>query len=148
MIDPRDRVLLLRLKFDDWTGWVLPGGGIEPGEDHRTALLRELAEETGVPQPFIGPPVWNRRHVFSLGDYDGQEETAYLVPCHRFEVAPSMTAQELRSEGVVEHRWWTVDELASTGDEIRPVELHRHLAQVLEFGAPERPIQIDETSTR
>ena len=28
-------------------GWQLPQGGIDPGEDPRTAVLRELAEEIG-----------------------------------------------------------------------------------------------------
>ena len=28
--------------------WQMPQGGIDPGEDHRTAALRELEEETGV----------------------------------------------------------------------------------------------------
>ena len=28
--------------------WSLPGGRLEPGEDHRTALRREYAEETGL----------------------------------------------------------------------------------------------------
>jgi len=29
-------------------GWELPGGRAEPGEDERTALVRELREETGL----------------------------------------------------------------------------------------------------
>ncbi len=28
--------------------WCVPGGGIEPGEDERTAVVRELREETGL----------------------------------------------------------------------------------------------------
>ncbi len=29
--------------------WQMPQGGIDPGEDPRSAALRELAEETGIP---------------------------------------------------------------------------------------------------
>ncbi len=29
--------------------WQMPQGGLDPGEDHRTAALRELEEETGIP---------------------------------------------------------------------------------------------------
>ena len=28
--------------------WVFPGGAVDPGEDHRTAAVRELAEEAGI----------------------------------------------------------------------------------------------------
>ena len=146
MIDPGDRVLMVRLEFDDWTGWVLPGGGVEPGEDNLTALRRELAEETGVPETFIGPPVWNRRIVAPMmsGRYDGQEELVYLVPCHRFDVDPGMSAEQLRAEGVVEHRWWTVAEITATDESVRPAQLGELVARILEHGAPEEPIQLDE----
>jgi 8-oxo-dGTP pyrophosphatase MutT (NUDIX family) len=39
------RVLLLVNERDEWD---LPGGRPEPGEDHRTALEREVREETGL----------------------------------------------------------------------------------------------------
>ncbi len=41
----RDRVLLLLNERDEWD---LPGGRPDPGEDHRTALEREVREETGL----------------------------------------------------------------------------------------------------
>jgi 8-oxo-dGTP pyrophosphatase MutT (NUDIX family) len=40
------RVLLQRR--DDTGRWGLPGGGVEPGESVRQALIREVREETGL----------------------------------------------------------------------------------------------------
>ncbi len=52
LFDARGLVLVARradLPRDvaDATGWQLPQGGIDPGEDPRAAVLRELAEEIG-----------------------------------------------------------------------------------------------------
>src|SRR5258705_6271456 len=41
-----DRVLLQRR--DDNRRWGLPGGSVEPGESVRTAVIREVHEETGL----------------------------------------------------------------------------------------------------
>lgn len=35
------------------TAWQMPQGGIDAGEDPRTAALRELWEETGVPETLV-----------------------------------------------------------------------------------------------
>jgi 8-oxo-dGTP pyrophosphatase MutT (NUDIX family) len=47
--DDRGRVLLVRQRggpFKD--AWLLPGGGLEPGESFEQALSREMREETGL----------------------------------------------------------------------------------------------------
>lgn len=57
----RDRLLLChrhpgRAWYPDC--WDLPGGHVEPGEDPRAALSRELREELGVAATVTGEPVW------------------------------------------------------------------------------------------
>ena len=46
MIFRDERVLLQRR--DDNGRWGLPGGSVEPGESVRTAVIREVHEETGL----------------------------------------------------------------------------------------------------
>jgi len=41
-----DKVLLIQRR--DIPVWVLPGGGIDPGESPEAAAVREMAEETGL----------------------------------------------------------------------------------------------------
>jgi len=38
----------LLVKDNEDIGWSLPGGGVDHGEDTKTALIRELSEEIGV----------------------------------------------------------------------------------------------------
>lgn len=44
--DDAGRILLQEKTFE--AGWFLPGGAIEPGEHPEAALVREVAEETGL----------------------------------------------------------------------------------------------------
>ena len=47
--DPEGRLLLIRRGQEPALGlWSLPGGRVEPGEDDATAVIREVAEETGL----------------------------------------------------------------------------------------------------
>jgi 8-oxo-dGTP pyrophosphatase MutT (NUDIX family) len=43
--DPVEVVLVHRPRYGDWS---LPKGKLDPGEDHTTAALREVEEETGL----------------------------------------------------------------------------------------------------
>src|SRR3954453_5276526 len=45
-LTPERRIVLVKLRYAP--GWRLPGGGMQPGEDPRTAVLRELREEIGM----------------------------------------------------------------------------------------------------
>jgi 8-oxo-dGTP diphosphatase len=142
MVDPSDRVLLVRFEFNDvGTVWATPGGGIEPGEETMEALRRELAEEVGLYEPDVGPCVWIRTHTNAMGSWDGQRDEVYLVRCDAFEPTPMMTWDQLRSEGLHEIRWWTLNELeiAMATTLFAPRELVSVVTSIVRTGPPSEP---------
>jgi 8-oxo-dGTP pyrophosphatase MutT (NUDIX family) len=52
--DSDGRIALVRNRWSD--GWILPGGGVEPGEDPAEAASREVREETGLAAT-VGDPL-------------------------------------------------------------------------------------------
>ena len=48
VVERRGKILLTHWRRGHLHGWTLPGGGIDPGEDPRDAVVREVDEETGL----------------------------------------------------------------------------------------------------
>lgn len=48
LITDGDRILLQNRVKEDWQGYTLPGGHVEPGESFVDATIREIKEETGL----------------------------------------------------------------------------------------------------
>ena len=48
LLQDGDRILLQNRVKNDWQGYTLPGGHVEPGESFVDAVIREMKEETGL----------------------------------------------------------------------------------------------------
>ena len=129
VVDVHDRVLLLRFaRPRGSTFWITPGGGIEPEEDERTALLRELREEAGLDDPRVGRLIWTEDFLQPWrGGWERQVEDVYLVRVRAEDVAvPSLV-----DENIHEHRWWTLDELERSDELFGPLDLPRRVLDAL-----------------
>jgi TDG/mug DNA glycosylase family protein len=142
VVDAQERVLLLRFEnpvtHDVW--WATPGGGLEGDETDELALRRELLEECGLAGVDPGPVVWVREHVLP---WDRrllrQAERFHLVRIERHQVEPTI---DLVAEGVYGHRWWTLDELETTGERLAPRALATGLRALLAEGPPATPLDV------
>jgi 8-oxo-dGTP pyrophosphatase MutT (NUDIX family) len=144
LVDDDDRVLLVCFDFPgEPPVWATVGGGLEPGETHEVAALRELAEEAGLEGVELGPPVWTRTHVFPLGvDWDGQTEVYFLVRTLPFEPRPHHTWEQLSAENVIAIRWWTLAELEAADVLFAPRRLPALLRELLLHGPPTEPVEV------
>ena len=125
---PSGEIFLLLTHFDPEVGlparWILPGGGIDPGETEIQAAVRELFEETGlrVSEIELGEPIgvlegiWNWADGINSHSY---HDTFFELTVSDFNLDDSSWTEDERRD-VLEYRWWSLDELRTTTEPIGP----------------------------
>jgi len=129
VVNSRGEILLFRFepKFGPHTGqvfWATPGGGLEPGEDYRTAALRELHEEVGLLLEDVGREIAKRIAQFALssGEFVEADERYFLVKVDEHAVS-DVNWTKLEQEEISAYRWWTQAEVQVTSEQIWPQSL-------------------------
>jgi 8-oxo-dGTP pyrophosphatase MutT (NUDIX family) len=138
VLDEDDRLLLMMTKAPDTSGaarWITPGGGVDPGESHEEAAVRELHEETGQVVAEVGPVV--RVDDFEVpwdaADHTHGHAEFFVVRLPHFEVVDDDWTDDERVD-ILESRWFSLEELESTTDPVEPVDLAATVAEVLRAG--------------
>jgi 8-oxo-dGTP pyrophosphatase MutT (NUDIX family) len=138
VLDEQDRLLLMMTKAPDTSGaarWITPGGGVDPGESHEEAAVRELHEETGQVVADVGAVVRVDDFEVPWDDADHTHGHAefYVVRLPHFEVVDDDWTDDERVD-ILESRWFSLEELESTTDPVEPVDLAATVAEVLRAG--------------
>jgi 8-oxo-dGTP pyrophosphatase MutT (NUDIX family) len=135
VLDEQERLLLMRTKAPDTSGasrWITPGGGVDPGEDHAQAAVRELLEETGQVVTDVGAVV--RVDDFEVpwdaADHTHGHAEFFVVRLPHFEVVDDGWTDDERVD-ILESRWWSLSELESTTEPVEPADLATLLRSVL-----------------
>jgi len=137
VFDPGGRVLLLRATLKTSRDfWVVPGGGLEPGETWEQAAHREILEETGLTIS-LGPIVWIRNHVFSEAGKDyNLHERFFVGRSDSDRVAPRNT-----DSYVIGHRWWSVEEILASDVIFAPRRFKELIVPIVRGIYPDPPIE-------
>lgn len=147
LIDENDRALLVCATTPNRRGdrlWMAPGGGLDPGETHEAAALRELYEETGLRAKSLGPCIWKRRHIWQWEtNWIESDEWFYLLRAPAFEAVQTVP-DEWEMQYLIGARWWTLTEIQAARDEetFVPRSLPELLPPILAGEIPDMPIDV------
>lgn len=114
--------------------WFTIGGGRDKHEDPKAAAVRELEEETGIvldPSALHGPVI-TRVAIFDFAfETVRQYEDFFVAWLQERPELNSSGLSQLEQQMIDSFKWWDLDELADTDEQVYPESLWKHAAALV-----------------
>ena len=151
LLDPQDRLFLFKVHnpavydpadpFHD-PFWVMIGGLVDPGEDYADAAVREAHEETSLAVLGEVRWVWKRERVMQWRERKVLHRERFFLARATSVAVDTSGLDEREKSWTLDHRWWSADEIAGSGERFEPVALASLLKDLLRDGPPAEPMTI------
>lgn len=91
----------------------------------------------------MGPCVWTREHVLTLGGKTQRLLERFFVVRVAAAAVDTSGFDEFEVKAISDHRWMSVEEIAAMSDVVAPRRLAALLPPILGAEYPETPIDVD-----
>lgn len=105
VIEEADAIVIVRNRWAIGDVWSLPGGRLEPGEALQDALVREVAEETGL----VVEPV---DLAFTLDTHNLVHQHQFLIHVFQCRIMGGQLTPPVGDEFVIDARWVKRDDVS------------------------------------
>jgi 8-oxo-dGTP diphosphatase len=150
LLDPQDRLFLFKVHqpsvydpadpFRD-PFWIMVGGLVDPGEAFVQTAVREAREETGLVVEDVRW-VWSRERVMQWREKQVLHREQFFLGRTRSTAVDTSGLDEKEKSWTLDHRWWSVDEIAASSERFEPIKLASLLKGLLRDGPPAEPVTI------
>ncbi len=146
LLDREGRIFLIRAEdpVDPYKPeWLeIPGGGMGHTEESGHAALRELHEETGIPDVEMGPCVWTQQTEYTFAGYHFEaDDFIHVAWCDGGAYNPK-GLEALEAAAFQGADWWTLEDLLANDEPTIPFRLREFLPALIAGHLSENPIDI------